>query len=247
MLPFFRIFCVIIILIFDAGSFYAQKTSGKSAKNKTGKSNFFTQHKPSSRDFHSIGHSLFTDFNLLPIVRYDPDSLSIYDTLPTYSRLKNYNIYHVSYYFRYNIFQLHEEKVISLTINPGIGLGLSQSKKINGFGILNGSVSFGYEWGAGASYRSIEERGYFVRAGAEIHYAPLLIIKSESVNNDSKSWVGPVVSAGFRKENSKGKLIETNLKIGWGFKKVNYDGAISPFIFSRPFSFRFSFVIFLDH
>ena len=240
---FILVFACSWLLMFDC---VAQTYKSKKNTKQEKKGSFF-EHKPSACDFHAVGHSLFGDLNLFPVVRYGADSLSEFDTLPVFSRVKNYNLYHISYHFRYNLYQPDEEKAISLLISPGLGLGLSQSKKINGFGIFNSSLLLGYEWGAGSTYRSIEEKGYFIRAGLEYHYAPLIFFDRVNDEKELRTFLGPVFSAGFRKENLKGKLVETNLKIGWGFEQVDPGIYNVPFSFSRPFSLRISFVIFLDH
>ncbi|MFN6036898.1 MAG: hypothetical protein ACK452_00390, partial [Bacteroidota bacterium] len=241
------IFFLILFLILGIDICLAQKKTVKPSKKKKESKNIFKEHKPSARDFHSIGHAFFSDLNLLPAYRYPADSITEFDTLPVFSRLKNYNAYHISYFFRYNLFQPDDEKIISLVMNPGFGIGLSQSKKINGFGVFNGSILLGYEWGAGSTYRSIEEKGFFIRAGVDYNYAPLITFSRIKPDNDPRYFIAPSVSFGSRKENDRGKLIETNIKIGMGLNKLNEEGVDNPFIFSRPISVRFSFVVFLDH
>jgi hypothetical protein len=241
---------IIIVMLFFSGIIFAQEKRSKNGEKltDTGKSNFFTSHSPKARDFHSFGHSLFFDLNLSPIKAYAPEKKNSSDTLTKFSRISEYSIYHISYYFRYNIFQPSNDKAVTLTFNPGIGFGVSQSKRVKGFGAFTGGAYIGYEWGNGSTYRSEEERGAFIRLGAEYNYTPLIITSKTSNEHESKYWIGPSVSFGVRKENQKEKLVETNFKIGWGLNKVTDDeNAISPYAFARPVSFRFSFVIFMDH
>jgi hypothetical protein len=238
---------ILYILVLFAFCGFGQKKTTKASKKKTDKGNFFTNHKPSSRDFHSYGNAILTDFSLFPISKYPSDKLTFDDTLPIFSRIRNYNLYHISYFFRYNIFQPDDEKAITVALNPGLGIGFSQSKRVDGFGIFNGSMLLGFEWGAGATYRSIEEKGFFIRAGAEYNYAPLVVFSTRSVDNDVRTYISPIVSVGMRRQNLNGKLFETNLKIGWGSETVDESNGISPYMFSSPFSFRFSVVVFLDH
>ena len=238
---------LIFILLFSVFGVIAQTKSNKKVKQTNEKKNIFKDHKPSARDFHSIGHSLFGDMSLMPISRYSADSLSDFDTLPIFSRIKNYSFYHVSYFFRYNVFQIDDEKVFSLTLNPGLGLGLAESKKIKGFGSFTGSALFGFEYGAGSTYRSIEEKGFFIRLGAEYVYSPLIVFSENDRNIDGRFFFGPALSSGFRKEYEGERLIETNIKIGFATQKVQDDRYYVPFLFARSINFRVSFVIFLDH
>jgi hypothetical protein len=236
-----------LFLLMVLQSFGQQKPNASKEKKLTdeGKDNIFQNHTPRSRDFHGIGHSLFFDLNLGPLQNYT--HIRNQDTVQIYSRLTEYSLYHISYFFRVNVAQPDDDKAISITLNPGIGLGMSQSKKIKGFGIFTGGAYVGWERGAGSTYRSTEEKGRFIRLGAEYNYSPLTIGSQEDGNTDIKSWVSPVLSFGFRKENSKQNLVETNVKIGVGTEAADPTISENSFIFYRPFSLRISMVIFLDH
>lgn len=108
-------------------------------------------------------------------------------------------------------------------------------------------ILIGFEKGAGSTYLSEEEKGGFFRLGAEITYMPIFYTKRQENEKDIRYWINPIVSFGFRKENSKQNLIETNFKIGWGVSKEKNIYALDTYTFLRPVSFRMSFVVYLDH
>ncbi|MBC7862530.1 MAG: hypothetical protein IAF38_06100 [Bacteroidia bacterium] len=203
------------------------------------------EHTPRARDFHAVGHSLFFDLNLAPLKPYTV--IKNYDTTLEYSRVAEYSFYHISYFLRFNLAQPSNEKAFTLTLNPGVGLGMAQSKKMKGFGVFSGGVYLGWETGAGSTYRSAEEKGNFIRLGVEYSKLPLIISSKDPHSKEITSWLSPVISFGFRKENVKQNLYETNFKIGWGFPKANDANSINTYTFARPVTFRLSMVIFLDH
>ncbi len=243
-------FLIIILFSFLPCFYFAQKnTTIKNVKNKQDqeKKYFLQQHKPSAIDFHAIGHSLFFDLNLSPIQTYAADSTTYADTLTTYSRIAQYSFYHICYHFRLNLFNIDDDNAISLSLSPGIGLGSSQSKKINGFGALTGAAQLGYEWGIGSTYRSAADKGGCVKIGVEYSYSPITIQSHKTAERDIRSWLNPVLSFGFRKENNREKLIENNFKIGFGLQKANQLIGVNPYSIGRSFSFRYSFIVYLDH
>lgn len=220
-------------------------TKGKSKPKEKEHNNIFTNHTPHSRDFHGIGHSLFFDLNLAPLKPYTV--IKNQDTTAEFSRLTEYSLYHISYFFRLNLIQPDDDRAFTFTLNPGIGLGLSQSKKMKGFGIFTGGAYFGWETGMGSTYLSSEEKGRFIRLGAEYSYLPLAINSQEKDNQEIKSFVTPAISFGFRKENPKQNMVETNIKIGMGLTKADQTLGSSSFVFYRAFNFRLSMVVYLDH
>jgi hypothetical protein len=240
---------VLILFLFSATSFFSQtKEKDKPRLTDTGKSNFFNSHTPRSKDFHAVGHSLFFDLNLSPIKTYAPDTTDPFDSTTKFSRIAQYSFYNISYFFRYNVYQPTDNKAFSITINPALGLGFSQSKRVKGFGVASGAVYLGYEWGLGSTYRTDESKGAFVRLGAEYYYTPLLIESRKRDDSDIRSWISPVISFGTRRETEKARLLESNFKLGWGLSSVgDEDNGVNPYLFARAFNFRYSLVVYLDH
>ena len=236
----------LLFLLLSGSLLFSQKGKSKTKEKEKHRDknsgSIFKDHTPYARDFHSVGHSLFFDLNLAPLTSY-----KVNDTLNSYSRLAEYSFYHISYFFRLNLIQPSDERAITLALNPGIGLGQTASKNIGGFGMVSLGALLGWETGAGSTYMSGEDRGGFFRLGAEYTYMPLITGKKTAGEHDIRSWISPIVSFGFRKENRKQNLIETNFKVGWGFPRQNDLTATNSFTFARPFTFRMSFVVFLDH
>jgi hypothetical protein len=243
----FKKISLCFLLFLSSGTFYAQKkkTKEKEKEKPTAGGGFLKEHKPHARDFHSLGHSLFFDLNLAPLRPYTV--IKNYDTTTEYSRLVEYSLYHISYFLRFNLYEPDDERALTITMNPGLGLGLTESRKMKGFGIFTGGLLIGWEKGVGATYRSGEPKGRFIRLGAEYSYLPLVISSQEENQNEIKSWISPVLSFGFRKENAKQNLVETNFKIGWGFPKVDDPRATTTYVFYRPFSLRISMAVYFDH
>ncbi len=240
----------VAIMFFVTGSAFGQQKKDPEEKKLTdsGKSNFFNSHTPRSKDFHAVGHSLFFDLNLGPIQTYAPDTTDLYDTTTKFSRVAEYSFYNISYYLRFNVYQPDDNKAVSLTINPALGLGFSQSKRIKGFGVGSGAAYVGYEWGLGSTYRTDATRGGFIRLGAEYYYTPIIVDTRARDDRDIRSWISPVISFGSRRESAKERLIESNFKIGWGLNRVDdVDNGVNPYMFSREFSFRYSIVVYLDY
>jgi hypothetical protein len=253
-IQFSRSFTVILLLLFFCGQQVLAQQNKKSETKKltdTDKSSggFLKNHTPRSKDFHAIGHSLFFDINLSPIQSYAPDTiLDPFDSTTKYSRVAEYSFYNLSYFFRYNVYQPDDERAVTVTLTPSLGLGLSESKHVKGFGIVTGAALIGYEWGNGATYRSEREKGGFIRLGAEYNYTPLLVTSTRRPDKDIRGWIGPVISGGTRRINSKDQLVESNVKIGFGVNRITEsDDGVNPYLFSRAFSLRYSIVIYLDH
>ena len=239
----------LVLLFFYTSICSAQtkKNNSSDKKEKQEKKHFLQQHKPRAIDFHALGHSFFFDLNLSPIQAYAADSTTPSDTLPIFSRISQMSIYNISYHFRLNLFRIDDDHAVSLTLNPGLGIGISQSKKINGFGAFTGAALLGYEWGLGSTYRSALETGGCVKAGIEYTRSPLTGTVVSRPESEIREWINAVISFGVRKENQKRKLLENNFKIGFGTSTVDELNGVNPYRIARSFSFRYSFVVYLDY
>ena len=210
--------------------------------------------------FKQFGYTCLLDFYQLPVEQhiYTPIGTSNATPDTIYARGFGFSLGAFQFTLRRNLFEINENSAIGLTATPSIGFGLGGTEDGIGIGTFNLPLFVSYESGAGSTFSTVKNNGFFFGLGYEIAKAPLVWLDTHSFPDDVsyKSVYGePVCSFGFRywrtpknpELNTQGeKLAVLGIKFGMGSAKPYYQSQ-KGMTESRSFSVRAYYSVFFDY
>lgn len=196
--------------------------------------------------FHSVGWTVYLDY-----IKGAPNTYTYEDfdgnTVTGYSQQSGVSLFTFLYNFRYNVKELSDDAVISLSATPAIGLYTDVSSDASGIGHINLPIALGWEYGAGSTYNSAKSMGTFIRAGWEYTNAPLFGFEETNVDI-KRSWGALSLQTGLRYYNRKNRMRELNLKYASGPSGLApTDGNNSVPVEKRAWAIRFAWVFILNY
>ncbi len=185
-----------------------------------------------------IGPAYIGDVNLLDGKRNqvtDQFEYSGYEN--KYKHSAAFSFVNFSYSFRFNLFDPSENLGIGLNTNPNIGLSVSDE----GFGTFTLPCFLSMDIGAGSTYQTTNDHGFFLGFGYEINKIALFGNKTSTpsetyylqdgtilvpeLDSPKTFWIQPVFTGGIRwwskKRIRKERLSEFSIKIGIGSNSYN--------------------------
>ena len=195
------------------------------------------------RLFHSTGLGL--EFTKTPGVSFDSKAEingSKQDVI-RYARFQGFGI-NLLYNLRYNMIVLSKEKAIGLNLQPTIAYSFLYYKTTQfsadditdddtrGRGNITIPIYCSLDLGPGSTYYSEKNNGFVLGLGVQYFWGPAITsFNGETVPDDLRvSYIEPIVILGTRYWNSRNKLGEFQVKIGYGangeFKKNGNDAVV---------------------
>jgi len=159
-----------------------------------------------------------------------------------------------NYDARYNLVQPGDDGALALIFSPALGVGFTSNKDFDFFGTGMGQfhvpVFLSFEYGAGATFASLKDRGFGIGVGVEYNYAPFVIMgDEENVNEEvvardgARSSLLPVMTVSYRKWSRGGGFLFVH-KIKYGFLPYSVDvgtETIQDRVIAFSYSLGFSF------
>lgn len=227
---------------------------------------FSQEGEPNKKILHALGYAAFTEIIGAPITvnTWWDQSYQVYDPLTgnyTYGAYRNtasqasgFSILSFFYRMRYNVYEPKDNFSIGLSATPCLGFSVDP---IHGGGSLNLPIQAELGFGAGSTYNASSEKGGYIGLGFEINKFPIIDLSGYNYDDPLgynyairpiTFWVQPVISTGLRYWNSRNKMKEINLKLGFGAKsdKVTFDPQ-SDFVKFPVMTLRLSWITFLDY
>jgi hypothetical protein len=186
--------------------------------------------------FHSVGWTVYLDYMKAPAYSY-PVELSNGEIGESYDQSSGISLFTFLYNFRYNVKELSDDAVISLSATPAFGLYTEVSDNQSGVGHINLPIALGWEYGAGSTYNSAKSKGTFIRAGWEFTHAPLFGFEEIENRDIKKSWGALSLQTGLRYYNRKNRMRELNLKYARGSSEFE----------RQAWAIRFAWVFILNY
>jgi len=206
--------------------------------------------KAKNKVFHGIGYTAILDIIKTPSTQLNYSGLdqngnptSITENV----QLTGFSFMTLIYRFRYNIYELSDNRAIGLSASPALGLSLFLGSSDYPNGIGGNMVGLGdidlpifLEWesGAGSTYSSSSNYGGMLGAGLDYYYLPfsnsgLTSESGDPITYPKYSYVQFALEGGIRYWNKINRLHEINLKVDLGG--------------SESYGFRLSWIRFLNY
>lgn len=180
--------------------------------------------------YHSVGMTAITDYIKSPVINVSVPIHDYANNTVNYSiekaRAYVYTLGTIIYRFRYNIFDISENRAIGISITPSIGMSFINVHSTNSQGIGNQHLSIPlileYEFGAGSTYNTIVNYGGLFGIGVDYCLlpftwgSPYASNSGEGVKNPKFSYLQLGIITGYRFWSARNKLQEINLKAGIG-------------------------------
>jgi len=182
----------------------------------------------------------------------------ILDTI--YERAFGFSLGAYQFTLRHNLYQINDNKAIGISAMPCLGISYVQvgDEDATGFGIFNFPMFVSYETGAGSTFSTIKNKGFFIGAGYEISKMPLVWAGEHEFPGGGKIktiWAEPICALGFRywkkdwdpDARNEEKLSEIGVKFGFGSARPYLDYNDHTMTESRSWSFRAYYSKFFDY
>ncbi len=200
-----------------------------------------------NRFYQGIKSCVYTDFAFAPAYaatftltsEYNP-ATGLYENTPEYEyrALSSFSYYTLIYNLRFNPVEFGEDMGIGINIAPAFAFSASE----DGIGNINFPGYLTLNFGAGSTYETAKNFGYYLGAGLE--YNQLFVIKyddnfglEDPVEKPITTWTQPMVIAGIRWWSKNNVLKELSFKYGFGSnpKEASGSNVISPKTFQLSF------------
>ena len=171
--------------------------------------------------FQNIKTGVYTEFFSGPLAKSNTtyfDETKAVISFEEYRRVTGVSIFSIGYNIRYNLFEPSDNFGVGISASPTLGLTVTD----DGFGSFNIPVFATINLGAGSTYSSTTNMGFFIGAGYEFTKLGLVggADKYESPNVTNydliSSWGSLIAVTGVRWWTKSNRLSELTLKYGFG-------------------------------